>query len=213
MKISTFLFVIFACITIVVVVDPLIPRFYAINPNKLQQIQREVLSRSHNRTIDCLNDLIRSLKRAYPNLLNSKSEWIFNNAGGAMGAVYILHASLTEYLILFGTPVGTEGHSGRFIVDDFFFVMEGQLWNFAPGQLEKNVYNPGDMCHLPFGEARQYRMPDKCWGLEYARGWIPLMLPFGLADTFSSTLDVISFVKIVIAYSTSVIGNLLIGKI
>ena len=29
-------------------------------------------------------------------------------------------------------------------------------------------------------------MPAECWALEYARGPILTMLPFGLADTFSS---------------------------
>ena len=38
-----------------------------------------------------------------------------------MGQITLLHASLREYLILFGTAVGTEGHSGRYSAEVFDF--------------------------------------------------------------------------------------------
>lgn len=34
--------------------------------------------------------------------------------GGWMGSVRLLHASLHEYILLFGTAVPTTGHSGRY---------------------------------------------------------------------------------------------------
>lgn len=103
-------------------------------------------------------------------LNTNSSEWVFNNAGGAMGAMYIIHASVTEYLIIFGTPLGTEGHSGLHTADDYFHILQGEQWVFEPGELTKTVYGPGDVNLMKRGVARQYKMHEGCWALEYARG-------------------------------------------
>jgi C-8 sterol isomerase len=56
-------------------------------------------------------------------------------------------------------------------------------------------------------------MPDHCYALEYARGFIPAMLPFGLADSFTSTLDMVPVLKTMQVYTRAVVGELLHGKI
>lgn len=55
------------------------------------------------------------LRRMYPGhiLPDEDMQWIFMNAGGWMGSMCILHASLTEYILFFGTAVETSGHSGK----------------------------------------------------------------------------------------------------
>ena len=154
-----------------------------------------------------------SWRERHPGAIEQKREWAFSNAGGAMGMFTILHASLSEYIIVFGTPIGTEGHSGRFWAEDYFFILEGEQWAYSEGQFERTVYSPGDLHVLPRGAAQGYRMPDRCFALEYARGAIPLMLPFGLADVLSSTLDIPCVLQTMRMYGTSVTRNLRHRKI
>lgn len=151
------------------------------------------------------------LERRYPGHIAPRIEWIFNIAGGAMGHMAVLHASLTEYILVFGSPIGTEGYSGRFLADDFFYILEGEQWAYGESELERRVYKAGDMHHLPRGVARGYRFPDRCYAVEYARGAIPLMLPFGLGDSFSSTLDPIPVAKTIRAFTQGVMREMSIG--
>jgi C-8 sterol isomerase len=185
---------------------------YVFDPGILQQVARDAISK--NREMDqIVASIVADLEKRYAGHTNTRPEWVFNNAGGAMGSLYFLHASLTEYVMIFGTPLGTEGHTGRFHVDDYFIILSGEQWAFSPGQFSREVYRPGDMHHLPRRHAKQYKMPDGCWALEYARGFIPSMIPFGLADTLTSTLDFYTFTRSTWLYTKSALRELLHGKI
>lgn len=172
-----------------------------------------------------MDDIVSNLRQTYPSYaIAQKEEWVscrldrpdiqhvmlcgekadlwdksilqmFNNAGGAMGAMTLIHASITEYLIFFGTPLGTEGHSGRHTADDYFHILQGEEWAFAAGSLVKEVrrqlsfanvlniwadasthhcltqsYPVGTVHHLPRGQIKQYKIHDGAWAMEYARG-------------------------------------------
>ncbi len=183
---------------------------YIFDPVELQAMARGVVGQPIDAQIDALRD---ELARRYGKHIAPGRDWVFNNAGGAMGAMAVLHASLSEYLIVFGTPIGTEGHSGRFWADDYFMILDGEQWAYTPGSTEREVYKPGDLHLMPRGVAKGYKMPERCWALEYARGWIPFMLPFGFADGLSSTLDVRTLARTVKLYTRSAIKQLAQGKI
>lgn len=155
-----------------------------------------------------------ALAERYPKHIHTgERSWVLNNAGGAMGQITLLHSSLTEYILLFGSPIGTEGHSGRYGAEVWDFMIKGEMWTYVEGDLERSVYRPGDGAYLSPSQAKGYRLPDHGWMLEYSRGFIPAMLPFGLADSLTSTLDVKTFGKTVKNYTKLVVGSLLKGKI
>lgn len=154
------------------------------------------------------------LLRKYPGHIRKNPRWIFNIAGGAMGQIQILHGSLSEYLIFFGTPIGTEGHSGRYIADIWDRTMEGEAWCYLEGETERRVYKPGDEMYLRKGKAKGYCVKDHAWMLEYGRGCIPMMMPFGaLASNMFNTLDCATVERTFRDFSGCVIRELLKGKI
>ncbi len=183
---------------------------YIFDPDVLHSLVKDVVGQP---LPDMIAQLRRELSERYPGHILENTDWIFNNAGGAMGQMLVLHASITEYIMIFGSSIGTEGHSGRFYASDYFYILEGEQWAYAEGDLERRVYRPGDLHVLPAGSVEGYRMPDRCYALEYARGIIPAMLPFGIADAMSSTLDVSSVARTFGVYTRAVVQNLVRGKI
>jgi C-8 sterol isomerase len=183
---------------------------YIFDPDVLHTVAKGVLDLPLSEKVERIR---ADLAERYPGHVTSSVEWVFNNAGGAMGQMCVLHASITEYVIVFGTAIGTEGYTGRFSADDYFIILDGEQWAYGEGDMDRQVFRPGDMHHLPRGQSRGYRMPDRCYALEYARGFIPQMLPFGLADAFTSTLDPVPVLRTMRIYTKAVVGNLLRRKI
>ena len=196
------------------------PKFWVFDPAVLKECAERGIAKAQkaangNATSEAIvHAVIDETVARYPAYAEYSQDWIFNNAGGAMGSMTVLHASITEYVIIFGTTVGTEGHTGRYhLTEDFFTIIDGEQWAYAPDAFEREVYKAGDQHYLPRAVAKQYRMPDKCFALEYARGNIPSMMLFGLADGFSSTVDFVTVWKTVLESGGGIVKNLLKGKV
>lgn len=88
---------------------------------------------------------------------------------------------MTEYLLIFGTPTGSERFSGRYCMDVYDVMLSGEMKTFEEeSALEPAVFRPGDMALLERGKVKGVQFSDNCWMLEYARGFIPSSLPYGL---------------------------------
>lgn len=93
-------------------VEPYLEHLYIFTPRELAQLSTDAIAVHGNDTAAVVAYIVDNLSKTHPDHVNLDEEWVFNNAGGAMGAMYIIHASITEYLIVFGTAIGTEGHTG-----------------------------------------------------------------------------------------------------
>lgn len=102
---------------------------------------------------------------------------------------------------------------GRFMADDYFTILHGEQWTFETGKFVREVYRPGDLHLMRRGVSKQYRMLSDCWALEYARGNIFSMLPFGLLDTFTSTMDLVTLYQTARVALRGIVSNLLRGKV
>jgi len=156
----------------------------------------------------CFAAVLDALDQRYPNCIDRTQPWLFNNAGGAMIEMKLLYCSNTEYVMLFGTPVGTGGHSGRHLAEFHDTILDGETWYFSAGELERTVYKAGDRIFMGKGESIGFNVPDHAWGLEYARGAMPLLLPFGMADSLFSTLDFKTVARTLLSYSELTLKSL-----
>lgn len=77
------------------ILDANLESFYIFNPPQLHKIALSAIDQHGNNTQAIVSDIISQLSAidSIKPHLNFQEEWIFNNAGGAMGAMYIIHAS------------------------------------------------------------------------------------------------------------------------
>ena len=146
-------------------------------------ITRKVIGLPH---ADMMRLVIDELDRLYPGHVETRERWLFNLTGGATGIMTVLHGSLSEYVIIFGTPVGTEGFSGRYHLDIDDFVLAGEMWTYGETDVAaRRVYGPGEWATLPRGHAKGFRLKEDTWLLEHGRGPVVTALPTALGDAIT----------------------------
>ena len=144
----------------------------------------------------------RAVEKRYPGHIDNNQPWIYSIAGGAMIQMKLYFASLHEYVMIWGTPIGSEGHSGRHHVAFWDTVIDGKTWYYAEGQFEKRVYRPGDRIFVGKRQACGMNFTDGVWAVEYARGSLMRSLPFGLADEILSARDFVAAKQTLSVYAT-----------
>jgi hypothetical protein len=159
---------------------------YLFDPEVLAEVVRMHLGAPVEQQLAGISQTLRSI---YGEHVNPGQRWVFSNAGGVMSTISPLHVSPSEYLLFCGTPIGSEGHSGRHRADLYELVLTGELWTYEAGSLERKVHRPGDMAVLQRGSANGSKLRPGLWMLEYARGPVASLFPYALADTVFSTLD------------------------
>jgi C-8 sterol isomerase len=183
---------------------------YLFSPERLQEIARKGMGLAPQAMTQAIGE---ELLRAYPGHIEAKPQWIFSVVAGATGIMAIFHASLSEYVLIFGTPIGTEGFSGRYRMDIYDFQISGETWTYTEDAwFERKVIKPGEMMHLKRGQVKGFRLPEGGWMLEYGRGIVPMALPLALGDSVFSCMDGTTVVKTLWTYGRLVVRELLKGK-
>jgi hypothetical protein len=87
---------------------------YKIDPEVLRKVARQVVSTPLGDR-ELITRAIEMLADEYPDLIDAApGDWLGSKASGILGKVRFLYFSPREYIVIFGSPTGTQGFSGRY---------------------------------------------------------------------------------------------------
>lgn len=166
---------------------------YKIDPDALHGVAKQVVGLPLDDG-QLITRTVRLLADEYPDLIDpSPGRWVGSKAGGVLGKVRFLYFSPREYIVMFGSPTGTQGFSGRYKhVDIHKFLLAGQIDSY---DLESDdttplpTLRPGERTCLERGHARGLTIHPGSWHLEYGRGAVATTLPFAMVDTLLVSLE------------------------
>jgi hypothetical protein len=157
-------------------------------------------------------ELMRAeLAQRHPGKIADTLHWTFNAAGNVVCQIAIVAASPQEYVAFFGTPVGATGFSGRYNESDVWDIMvQGEMWACVAGQFDYSTYVLGQTAYLTRGNGKIFRYAPGTWMIDYARGNILTMFPFGvIAPAVYNTLDFKSAMEQFADYAGLVVKGML----
>lgn len=79
--------------TILFLLERNLESFYIFKTDHLHDLAKRGISAYGNDTHAVVDYIVSELHEMHPTNINLDQEWIFNNHGGAMGSMYIIHAS------------------------------------------------------------------------------------------------------------------------
>ncbi len=163
---------------------------YRIDPNVLHKVARQVVGLQGS---ELTSTAIRLLADEYPELIDAiPGRWVASKAGGILGKVRFLYFSPREYIVIFGSPTGTQGFSGRYNhVSIHKFLLAGQIdsYDVESEDTEAMSLLPGGHTCLEKGRARGLTIHPGSWHIEYGRGAVVTTLPFAMVDTLFVSLE------------------------
>lgn len=165
---------------------------YKIDPDVLATVAKEVVTEPLA-SGELISHATQLLAKAYPDLIDATpGRWVGSKAGGILGKVRFLYFSPREYIVLFGTPTGTQGFSGRYKhVEIHKFLVAGQIdwYDLESDDLTPQTLRPGGhTCTAP-GHARGMTIHPGSFHIEYGRGAVVTTLPFAMVDTLFVSLE------------------------
>jgi sigma non-opioid intracellular receptor len=166
---------------------------YKIDPDVLHSVAQQVvgLGLEGGELIARTDELLAG---EYPDLIDpAPGRWVGSKAGGILGKVRFLYFSPREYIVVFGSPTGTQGFSGRYKhVDIHKFLLAGRIDSYDLGSDDTVALPPllpGEHTCLERGHARGLTIAPGSWHLEYGRGAVATTLPFAMVDTLLVSLE------------------------
>jgi hypothetical protein len=165
---------------------------YRIEPGALHNVAQRVAGTSNDGG-EMITRAVELIAEEYPDLIDpTPGRWVGSKAGGILGKVRFLYFSPREYIVIFGTPTGTQGFSGRYKrVQIHKFLMAGRIdsYDLESDDTTAMTLLPGEHTCLEKGQARGLTIHPNSWHIEYGRGAVATTLPFAMVDTLLLSLE------------------------